>query len=364
MKKRIDKRLFLILIGYMAAYHVVYILRRIILKAIARPEYVDLSWWETIFQPIFANFIVVPPVIILILWVTHFMMEKKLPWIYVFPIHFVLSFLYSMILTVFSHFYGFVVLHGSYEFTFDNLLVRTLFGSNLNFLGYVGFVTIIYSYTYVQKISKAELQRVELSRQLQNVKMQALKSQLNPHFLFNTLNAISSLIKEDQRKAQRMLGNLGDLLREILLVKDENLISVEQEMLLLNRYLDIMKTRFSEDLTVTTEIEEDVKEALIPSMLIQPIIENSIKYGYSYESTDLKVDLRIFRRDGNICLEIKNNGPRISGDKRLEGLGIANIKERLTTQFDDRFTFSFSNVEEGPGVKTTMVLPLILADGN
>lgn len=363
MKKRIDRKLFLILLGYVGAYHVVYIFRRIILKAMDRPEYAEVSWWRVTFEPVLANFVIVPPVIVLILIVTKKMIDSKLKWAYVFLIHFGLSFIYSFIITAFGYIYEYFFL-GTIFFggTFKEFIVRTMFGSNLNFLGYVGFVTIIYSYYYIQRVGKTELQKVQLTQQLQNVKMQALKSQLNPHFLFNTLNSISSLIKEDIDRAQQMLGNLGDLLREILLVKDENLIPVDKEMVILNKYLDIMKTRFSEDLSVKIEVEEDVENVLIPSMLIQPIMENSIKYGYSYDSTYLEVELRIFKINEKVCLEIRNNGPQISENNGKNGLGIANIKERLKTLFDDDFSFSFSNLEDGQGVKTTIVLPSVLSN--
>lgn len=361
MKKYIDRKLFLILLGYVGAYHVVYIFRRIVLKAMDRPEYADVSWWTVTFEPILANFLIVPPVIVLILIVTKKMIDRNLKWAYVFLIHFGLSFIYSFIITAFGYiyeyfFYGTIFFGG----TLQEFFVRTMFGSNLNFLGYVGFVTIIYSYYYIQRVGKSELQKVQLAQQLQNVKMQALKSQLNPHFLFNTLNSISSLIKEDVNKAQQMIGNLGDLLREVLLVQNENMIPVSKELSILTTYLEIMQTRFSDHLLIHTTVDKDVEKALIPSMLIQPVIENSIKHGYSYDSTDLQIDLRIFKKEDHICLEVQNNGPSIAENSRHKGMGIVNILERLKTQYDDEFKFSFFNLENKKGVKTVIELPLVL----
>lgn len=360
MKKHIDRKLFLILLGYVGAYHVVYIFRRIILKAMDRPEYADVSWWRVTFEPVLANFLIVPPVIVLILIVTKKMIDSKLKWAYVFLIHFGLSFIYSFIITAFGYIYEYFF-HGTIFFggTLKEFFVRTMFGSNLNFLGYVGFVTIIYSYYYIQRVGKTELQKVQLTQQLQNVKMQALKSQLNPHFLFNTLNSISSLIKEDVNKAQQMVGNLGDLLREVLSVQEENMISVHKEMGILDTYLDIMQTRFSDHLVIHIEVDKEVEKALVPSMLMQPIVENSIKYGYSYHSTDLTVVLSILRADDWLNIYIQNDGPPIRKDGSDSGRGLANIQERLSTLFVHEFEFSFSNLEGGKGVVTHIGIPLI-----
>lgn len=362
MKKHIDKRLFVILVGYMAAYSLVYIFRRVVLKAMDRPEYADTSWWGVAFEPILANFLIVPPIIVLILMVTKKMMDSQLKWTYVFLIHFVLSFVYSFAITAFGYIYEYFV-RGTIIFggTLKEFVARTLFGSNLNFLGYVGFVTIIYSYYYIQRVGRTELQKVQLAQQLQQVKMQALKSQLNPHFLFNTLNSISSLIKEDAHKAQHMVGNLGDLLREVLMVQDENMIPVHKEMNILQTYLEIMQTRFSDHLVIRKTVDPDIKNALIPSMLIQPIVENSLKYGYAYDSTDLLLSIAIYRENDRLHIKVWNDGPPIATDGRNSGKGLANIEQRLNTLFADRFRFSFSNLEGNKGVITHISVPLIWA---
>ena len=359
MRKAIDRRLFIILLGYMGGYHIVYIGRRVILKAIERIEYADVSWWETIFQPILTNFLTVPPLIVLILIITKIMIDKDLKWSYIFLIHFVLSFVYSFALTALYYVYRYLVYGNSIiEKGFEEYLVITMFGSNLNYLGYVGFVTIIYSYYYIQKTSQAKIQEAQLSEQLQQVKMQVMKSQLNPHFLFNTLNSVSSLIIEDTIKAQQMIGDLGDLLREVLLVKDKNMIKVSKEMIILNKYIDIMQTRFSDHLRVEKVITKEVEDFLIPSMLLQPILENSFKHGYSYDVTSLKVFLSIYKRGKWLIIDIQNDGAPISSNSSFSGLGIQNIQARLAALYRDNFYFSFSNLKDGNGVATKIKIPL------
>jgi len=360
MKNQIDKKLFGILLGYMGLYHVIYISRRIILKFMEEPGYVDSSW-GIIFGPILLNFIIIPPLLLLILILTKKVIAQNLSWLRSLGIHFVFSILYSFLVIFFNNIWNHVVYGAPLELFSRAVLITNLYAATLNFLAYGGFVSIIYAYYYVRKISNSEIQKAQLSQQLQNVKMQALKSQLNPHFLFNTLNSISSLIEEDRYKAQHMIGNLGDLLREVLLVKDENMVSVRQELGILNKYIEIMQIRFSDHLSVKSEVDEEVKEAMIPSMLLQPILENSFEHGYSYDLIDLKVDLSISKTDKYLTIRIQNNGTPISQNYGESGMGISNIKERLETLFGEKFDFSFSNLKNGEGVLTEIIIPLILA---
>ena len=361
MRKYVDRKLFLILLGYMAAYHVIYISRRVILKFIENEAYGNMSWWTAALEPILTNFIIVPPLIFFVIVVTQIMIDRNSRWLFIIAAHLPIYLIYTSLITVFSGIYIHFFHDISLDTIIDGLVIRILFGSNLNFLGYVGFVMIIYAYHYIHKTAKIEVQKARLSQQLQHVKMKALKSQLNPHFLFNTLNSISSLIREDAHKAQHMIGNLGDLLREILLVKDENMIPVYKEVIILNKYIDIMQTRFSDHLIVNTTIDQDIEEALIPSMLIQPIMENSFKHGYSYNSTKLKVDLSISKKDNWLVIQIQNNGAPISEENYGVGIGIKNIQERLETLFANNFEFSFSNLQNKEGVLTKIKIPLVLA---
>ena len=307
MKKYIDRKLFLILLGYVGAYHVIYISRRVILKLIKENIYNDTGWLTIIFEPLLSNLIIIPPIILLILLVTKKMIINNYKWRYIILIHFVFSLIYVFLIYLSGNLYNFLIYGGQLE-VFSK---RILYGANLNFLGYVGFVSIIYSYYYINKTTQIGLQKAQLSEQLINVKMEVLKSQLNPHFLFNTLNSISSLIKEDTHKAQHMIGNLGDLLRDILLLKNENRIPLYKEIIILNKYIEIMKIRFSDHLSIKINIEEHVNNALIPTMLIQPIIENSFKHGYSYNFTELEVKLDIYEKDKKLVIQIENNGTLI-----------------------------------------------------
>ncbi|MEO0573115.1 MAG: histidine kinase [Bacteroidota bacterium] len=360
MRKYWDKKLFLILLGYMATYHIVYLGRRIILKAMGRPEYFEISWWETALRPLLANFLIVPPAIMLIIVVTKTMIDRNLKWSYMAIVHFILSLIYSFVLTAFIYVYLLVFESMNLSaITLEDFFVQTLFSSNLNYLGYVGFITIIYVYYYIEKISRTEIQKAKLTQQLQAVRLQFLRSQLNPHFLFNTLNSISSLIREDTYKAQHILGNLGDLLREVLQTRDKNMIPLTKEMEILEKYLEIMKTRFSDHLNIVIEIDQSIKNVLVPSMLFQPLLENSLAHGYSYESTHLNIKISVLPTDEHLLISVENDGPRIEGSVQNKGLGIQNIKDRLNTLFDRNFTFRFFNLEQNGGVRTEIKIPLL-----
>ena len=345
----------------MAAYHLVYISRRVILRLIEHDAYAGYSWSAIVFEPILKNFIVVPPVVVLLLVATTFMIDRKVKWLFVIAAHFIFSFLYSLLITSFAQIYEYVVYGAALSTAADSIIINTLFGSNLNFLGYVGFVTIIYSYYYAHEIAAVETQKVQLSLQLNELKLNALKAQLNPHFLFNTLNSISALIKVDAYKAQHMIANLGDLLREILLLQDDNLIPMRKEMIIMNKYVDIMQTRFSDHLVVTIDIDSNVQDALVPTMLFQPIIENCFKHGYSYGFTQLEVRLSALKMGDNLFIKIQNDGTPIPGNLNNEGLGIHNTQQRLNTIYGDNFDFSFTNLANNQGVVTKISIPFLLA---
>lgn len=358
MKKYLDVKLLIILLFYVFAYHVVYLSKGIILKLYEVGVYSKVTWKRIIIDPFIEDTIVVLPIVIMILMVTKMMIEKNYPWKYIILIHFFFSFLYTIILYLFSFSFRIITNKMPKEaIGVKDFFIEMVSYSNLHFLGYVGFVSIIYSYYYIEKNAKTELRRARLSEQLLQVKMEALKSQLNPHFLFNTLNSISALIREDQKKAQNMIAYLGDLLREVLVLKDIHLITVDKEISILNKYLKIMKIRFSDHLNIDLQIEKDTEEALVPNMIIQPVIENSIKHGYSYDTTNLKVMLHISRKRDKLVIHIKNNGEPLINIQSNQGLGIKNIKDRLHTLYDYNYDFIFRSCQDTRGVETIITIP-------
>ncbi|MBW1297647.1 sensor histidine kinase [Aquimarina litoralis] len=357
MGKLIDKKLFLILMGYVSAYKTVTILQELTLNYLENKVHKNIEWFSIIIQQLIPTAVTITPIVFIILVVTKIMINRNYKWLYIIIIHFTLSWVYGLLVTLSGVVYLTITEGGTIAFSKSEIISQLVYSSSRDFLGYVGFVSIIYSYYYINRTIKIEIQKAQLSEQLINIKMEALKSQLNPHFLFNTLNSISALIIEDQKKAQDMIAYLGDLLREVLIIKNENLIPIHQEISILNKYLDIMRIRFSDHLNIDIEIQEDIEKVLIPSMIIQPIIENSFKHGYSYNVENLKIKLSISKEDDKLLINITNNG-EIIACTTSSGMGIKNIKDRLHTLYNKNFDFIFRNLKNNNGVETIMKIPL------
>jgi len=359
MKKLIDKKLFYILFGYAFAYLVYFSFKGVILKLLGAAAYVNLSWDEVLLHNTIATIFIMPPTIIIIIIITKFLLKRNYNWKAVLAIHLMFSIIYMLILYTLNYTFQILTNQLSIEsLNFKGFIIEVASYSNLHFLGYVGFVAIIYSYYYINRNVKIELQKTQLSQQLTNVKLEMLKAQLNPHFLFNTLHSISSLVKQDPDKAQNMLVSLGDLLREVIFINHEDRITLTKELEILKKYLDIMLIRFSDHLSIDIAIDEEVEMALVPSLLTQPIIENSIKYGYSSDHTDLNIKVNVHKMNKKLVIRIENNGKALETDQEIDlGTGIMNIKERLETLYGSDYNFSFSSLDQKRGVVTIIKIP-------
>jgi LytS/YehU family sensor histidine kinase len=219
-------------------------------------------------------------------------------------------------------------------------------------------ISIVYSFYYFQKTQKVELEKSQLSNQLSNARLNVLKYKLHPHFLFNTLNSISSLIESDTKLAQDTIADFGDLLRDLLELKDTSLIPLQEELTISKRYLDIMSLRFSDHLTVSINIEKNIDHVLVPSLILLPIIENSIKHGYSYNITKLEIELSILLKNNKIHITVKNNGEPLKTTKPTYGNGLQNTVDRLRLLYNNSYTYSMKNLQNKKGVITTIIIPV------
>jgi two-component system, LytTR family, sensor kinase len=167
---------------------------------------------------------------------------------------------------------------------------------------------------------------------LTRAQLDALRSQLRPHFLFNTLNAISVLTVADADKARRMLLRLGSLLRRSL-DEEQHEVSLSQELAFLNEYLDIQRVRFGDRLTVTMAIDPAASQARVPVLVLQPLVENAIKHGASDDDGTTMIIVRAERVDGRLHLTVEDRGPGPVGS--AEGVGLRNTRARLRTLYGD-----------------------------
>ncbi|GAB4511409.1 MAG: hypothetical protein Tsb004_15800 [Allomuricauda sp.] len=239
----------------------------------------------------------------------------------------------------------------------DYYILNIVINSKVYFLVYFTNIIIVYNYYYFERNRDMTMQNIKLNEQLSLAKNNILKYQLHPHFFFNTLNNISSLIDVDKRLAQNTLADFSELLRDIVNLKDTNFMSIAQEVGILRKYIDLMKIRFTDHLKINLEVDRDIEHILIPSFLIQPILENSFKYGYSPKHSHLKIDISIKRNDGNIDVFVANDGSPLPEVFRY-GTGLQNTIKRLQTLYGNNYSFSINNQMSQKGVVTKLAFPI------
>ncbi len=230
---------------------------------------------------------------------------------------------------------------------------------HLSILIYLGVVGIKSAYSYYQKYREQELQASQLEARLAQSRLQVLKMQLHPHFLFNTLNAISELIYKDPESADRMLTDLSDLLR----LSFENLevqeIPLKQELEFLEKYLEIEQMRFHDRLTVDMHISPETLDASVPNMILQPLVENAIKHGIAPRSSGGRIDINAVRSNGHLQISVDDDGLGVPfGDLQNlpEGVGLTNTRRRLRHLYGDRHEFDLTARDKG-GVGVRLEIP-------
>ena len=210
-------------------------------------------------------------------------------------------------------------------------------------------------------IREEQLKRLNAEADAKNAQLGMLQYQLNPHFLFNTLNSISALVKfQEAEKAQKMITQLGHFLRYSLDTDPARTISLQQEIEALMLYLDIEITRFGDRLKLDFETDEQAKRAQVPSLLLQPLAENSIKYAISANENGGTIKLRATVQQDELRLEITDTGPGVASDrpapKTGRRVGLHNTLQRLKTLYDEAYMFDI-NLHPSGGLKISIRIP-------
>lgn len=190
--------------------------------------------------------------------------------------------------------------------------------------------------------------RMRAESSARDAQLQMLRYQLNPHFLFNTLNAINALVRlEENDRAGDMIQLLSDFLRHTLEQDGVKNVSLEQELESLMLYLNIEKTRFQDRLTLEFDIEPAARKALVPGLILQPIVENSMKYAIATSEEGGVVSLRARVLEDELQLEVADTGPGMgdSGEQKDRGIGLRNTLDRLRTLYEDRFVLETTDTE-------------------
>jgi len=232
---------------------------------------------------------------------------------------------------------------------------------NLHFsiLIYLGVVGIKSAYSYYQKYRERELEASQLEARLAQSRLQVLKMQLHPHFLFNTLNAISELIYKDAESADRMLTDLSDLLRLSFESLEVQEVPLKQELEFLEKYLEIEQMRFQDRLSINMRISPDTLDASVPNMILQPLVENAIKHGIAPRMSGGRIDIHTVRNNGHLEINVSDDGLGVPfGDLENlpEGVGLSNTRRRLRHLYGDRHRFDLTNLEKG-GLGVSLEIP-------
>ncbi|MFP5261725.1 MAG: sensor histidine kinase [Blastocatellia bacterium] len=221
---------------------------------------------------------------------------------------------------------------------------------------------VTHAFDYYGRYREGELRASQLRAQLAQAELQALKMQLHPHFLFNTLHSISALQLKDIGAANRMIARLGDFLRLTLDNSGAQEVSLQKELEFLKCYLEIERIRFQDRLSVNMEVEPQTLDARVPNLILQPIVENAIKHGISPRAAPGRIDIRVRRENGLLRLQVEDNGRGIGGNGRganiiKEGVGLSNTRARLEQLYGAGYRFDLQNVSEG-GLRVTLDIPL------
>jgi len=218
----------------------------------------------------------------------------------------------------------------------------------------------VHAFLYYRNLRAIESDQAALKTQLAQSQLRALKMQLHPHFLFNTLHSISSLVRDDPAKANGMIARLGDFLRLTLEHSDEQFVTLQEEMEFVRCYLEIEQVRFGDRLAVQYEIEETALSAQVPHLILQPVVENAIQHAI-VPSMDLgRITITTRRLDDFLRLEVRDTGPgmrTVTGSHTGHGVGLNNVRSRLNRLYGAKCTFE---IMSGPveGVAVIMQFPL------
>jgi two-component system, LytTR family, sensor kinase len=229
---------------------------------------------------------------------------------------------------------------------------------------YLPVVLIAHLVSYYRRMRERESRATQLEAQLTKTHLQMLKSQLQPHFLFNTLHSISALMLTDVVAADRMMTSLSDLLRLSLEDTGTQTTTLSREIEFLDVYLDIEKTRFEDRLRIVFDIAPECLDAQVPHLVLQPLVENAVRYGVSKRSSPGEIRVIAGREGRNLQIRIRDNGPGLSEPPEVKsnhGLGLSLTRERLLALYGNAQSCEICNVAEG-GAEVCLQMPFFVVE--
>ena len=287
------------------------------------------------------------------------------------PLHLLASVLFALLAllvqSIISHFLepGSPPLRNSFNplvSSFRYLLSKDVAMGIITYWALTGLAQTLHFY---KENSNRQVRESQLERQLAQAQLQVLQMQLHPHFLFNTLHAIGTLIHEDPESAEKMLLDLSSLLRVFLEHESSQQISLRRELHLVDLYLSIQKIRFRDRLTVRSLIDPATLDCSIPSLILQPLVENAIVHGIAKNPGDDTIEIKTSQQSGRLLVEISNSNSSLPGEVRLDGagwgVGLSNTSQRLTQVYNGSSSLSLQALSPR-GVVCSIAIPFEKSD--
>ena len=215
---------------------------------------------------------------------------------------------------------------------------------------YLTIVSLCHAFFYFRRTQQREHRALELETQLGQARLQSLRMQLQPHFLFNTLNAISTLVQTNPSVAQEMIASLGQMLRLSLDSAPNPEVPLEQELKFLDAYLEIARMRFGDRLEVRFDVAPETGDALVPTFILQPLVENAVRHGIEPGIARGTIEINVRHTGETLCLSIRDTGVGLAGEAAggaQNGIGIANTRARLQSLYPGRHHFVVRNAAAG-----------------
>lgn len=266
-----------------------------------------------------------------------------------------------------DHVFGAVGQVTSYAFALRVVLVNHL---DIQVVLYWAVLGVAYMVEFVRRYRERDRAAAELEQKLARTQLEALRMQLNPHFLFNALNSVAELMEMDVKEAQQTLIRVSDLLRLSLRSAGQSLIPVWQEIELVELYLQIARVRYGNGLDVDIDVDPNAVDLLVPSFLLQPLVENALKHGLAPGSPDQSISVRLARVADSLEIVVEDNGKGLDGLLTTSGrflaavpsvdglgIGLTNTRSRLAMLYGDRYAFRMSNQSSG-GCRVDIKLPI------
>ncbi|HWN47369.1 MAG TPA: histidine kinase [Steroidobacteraceae bacterium] len=236
-------------------------------------------------------------------------------------------------------------------------LNQTVRVAGVNLPVYAGFVLAWHAAHYYRESRDRQLQAMQLESLLHQAQLQALRSQLNPHFLFNALHSIAELVHENPKLAEALIVRLGELLRQVLQSSASQEVTLAEELGFIRSYVEIEQMRLGERLQVTWDVDESLRSVRVPSLILQPLVENAIQHGIAASARAGALTIRARSEAGFLVLEVRDTGPGMSRESAESGrgIGLSNTRLRLQRLYGERQKF---DLFEEDGVVVTLRIPL------